>query len=142
METFNRIYIASAGSMKNTVKELQREVEKMGYAIIYDWTEHPVQKPYEEHTEEAAMAAEKMAYAVIECDILIVLWAEGGVGFHIETGGGLIASIIQSQIPNQKKKHIFVLGDGKGSSVFYFHKSVKRLGGIPELLEELKNIKR
>lgn len=126
--------------MKIAVKELQRKVEKIGYTIIYDWTENPAQKPYEEHIEEAAMAAEKMTQAVIDCDILIVLWAEGGVGFHIETGGGLIASIISSQIPNQKKKHIFVVGDGKGSSVFYFHKLVKRLASIPELLEELKNI--
>lgn len=141
METPNTIYIASAGSMKTIVKELQKEVEKMGYIINYDWTENPVQKPYSEHTEEAAIAAEKMAHSVIECDILIVLWTEGGVGFHIETGGGLIASIILSQSTNQKKKHIFVVGDEKGSSIFYFHRLVKRLGGIPELLEELRNIK-
>lgn len=122
-------------------KDLQGEVEKMGFTIIYDWTKNPVQKPYEEHIEEVAMSAEKMVNAIVECDILIVLWSEGGVGFHIETGVGLATSIILSQISRQKKKHIFVVGDEKGSSVFYFHKSVKRLGSIPELLEELKDLK-
>ena len=108
--------------------------------MIYDWTEHPVAKPFEEHIEEATAAADAMAHAVMECDILIVLYAEGGVGFHIETGGALVSSIILSFITGQKKKHIYIVGEGNDKSVFYFHKSIKRLSNVDMLKQELSKV--
>jgi hypothetical protein len=138
----NRVYIASkVGPMEQEVRELKEKLVKLGFQIIYDWTELPVMKPFEEHIEEATLAAENMARAVMECDILVVLFAKGGIGFHIETGGALVASIIQSFIGGeQKKKKIYIVGDGNDKSIFYFHKSVRRLPDTGALLEELTKL--
>lgn len=136
----NRVYIASkVGPMEEEVKELKITLEYMGFQIVYDWTRMPVAKPFEDHLEESTQAAEAMAKAVMECDILIVLFAQAGIGFHIETGGALVASIIQSFIGGkQKQKKIYVVGEGNDRSIFYFHKSVQRIPDVSTLLEELK----
>lgn len=135
----NRVYIASkVGPMETSVKELRTALENLGYVINYDWTENPISKPFQDNIDQATKAAEAMATAVMECDILIVLYAEGGIGFHIETGGALVSSIILSSITGQKKKRIFVVGPGNDRSVFYFHKSVERVPDIATLIEELK----
>ncbi len=133
-----RIYIASkVGPMEEEVKRLKNTLESRDYNILYDWTENPVSKPFQDHPEQSARAAHDMAQAVMNCDILIVLFAEGGIGFHIETGGALVSSIILSMITGQSKKEIYVVGNGNDRSVFYFHDSVKRLDTVEELLEEL-----
>ncbi len=137
----NRVYIASkVGPMESSVRELKLKLEQMGFVVIYDWTEHPIEKPFEQHIQEATVAANEMAKAVMKCDILIVLYAEGGIGFHIETGGALVSSIILSFITGQKKKHIYIVGEGNDRSVFYFHESVRRVPDTESLLEELKSI--
>ncbi len=138
----NRVYIASkVGPMESSVKDLRDELERRGYEIVYDWTTLPILKPFEEHIDQATEAAEAMARAVMECDILIVLFADAGIGFHIETGGALVASIIQTFIGGeQKQKRIYVVGEGSGRSVFYFHKSVQRLPDVIALLEELPQV--
>ena len=137
----NRVYIASKlGPMEEQVRTLRDELTRRGYVIIYDWTEHPVQKPFAEHVEEAHAAAEAMAEAVRCCDILIVLCAPNGLGMHIETGGALVTSIILSFITKQEQKQIYVIGDGNERSVFYFHRSVTRLPSEAALLELLPDI--
>lgn len=134
----NRVYIATkVNRMEGAVASLRRELEARGYEIIYDWTEYPIERPFREHLEQAHEAAEKMALAVMRCDILVVLYAEGGLGFHIETGGALVTSIILSYITGQKPKRIYVVGDGNERSVFYFHNSVTRLPDVERLLAEL-----
>ena len=133
-----RIYIASkVGPMEQEVKELKNTLEERGYSFLYDWTEKPISKPFQDHAEQSAQAAHEMAQAVMNCDILVVLFAEGGIGFHIETGGALVSSIILSMITGQPKKQIYVVGTGNDRSVFYFHPSVQRLDTVEELLTKL-----
>lgn len=135
----NRVYIASKiGPMNKKVQALRKILEQHGYVINYDWTEKVVPKPFEEHLSEATDAAEAMAKAVMQCDILIVLCAPGGVGYHIETGGALVASIILSFITGQKKKQLYVVGEGNDKSVFYFHQSVIRVHTVLSLLPYLR----
>ncbi len=114
--------------MDDEVRKLKVILEDTGlFEINYDWTANPVRKPFEENIDQASRAAEAMAKAVMECDILIVLSAEGGIGYHIETGGALVTGIILSFITGQKKKEIYVVGEGNDRSVFYFHRSVRRV---------------
>lgn len=140
--TAKSVYIASkAGEMEDIVSGLKTSLEEMGYEINYDWTQYPVLKPYEKNIDQANQAADNMAHAVMRCDILIVLTTtEGGVGYHIEMGGALVTSIILSFITGQKQKDIYIVGGGNKRSVFYFHKSVKRVPDIPTLLKMLDKI--
>jgi hypothetical protein len=134
----NRVYIASKlGPMEEKVRDLRLQLEELGYEVIYDWTEHPVPKPFEEHVEEATEAADNMVRAVMQCDVLIVLCADRGLGMHIETGGALVASLALPFITGQSGKRIYIVGDGNNRSVFYFHNMVVRLPDISALLAEL-----
>jgi hypothetical protein len=135
----NRFYIATKiGKMEPQVEALKLRLEALGYEMIYDWTKHPVAKPYRDNQADADRAADNMARAVMECDILIVLWSEGGVGFHMETGGGLVAGIVLGFITGQRRKRIFVVGtEGHERSVFYWHHSVTRVADADELLQSL-----
>lgn len=136
--TNNRVYIASKlGTMEPVVTALKSSLEEQGYVINYDWTEHPVAKPFAEHARHAHEAAENMARAVMECDVLVVLCAPNGVGYHIETGGALVTGIILQFIQGQGAKRIYVVGEGNDRSVFYYHASVTRLPDIESLLREL-----
>lgn len=134
-----RIYIASKlGEMEEKVRKLKVELESCGHEIIYDWMEYPVAKPFAENISQATVAADNMAKAVMRCDVLVVLTTPaGGVGYHIETGGALVASIVLSYITGQRQKEIYVVGEGNDRSVFYFHDSVVRLSDVSALLETL-----
>jgi hypothetical protein len=135
-EPKNLVYIASKlGPMEHEVRALKKILEYRGYTIGYDWTEHPVAKPFADHPKEAHAAASAMAEAVRRCDILIVLCAPNGLGMHIETGGALVSSIILSYITNQVHKQIYIVGEDNDRSVFYFHESVTRVPNIQVLLE-------
>ncbi|MBU2068288.1 MAG: hypothetical protein ABIJ60_00925 [Patescibacteria group bacterium] len=134
-----KFYIASkVNQAEPAVNELKREIENLGHEIIYDWTENIIPKPFKENIEAVSKAAEDMANAVMNCDALIVLCAKDGLGMHIETGGALVASIILSFIKNRPEKNIYVVGKNNDRSVFYFHKSVKRVSDIPTLITILK----
>ncbi len=120
--------------MEAVVRDLFHILTILGYVVAYDWTENPVPKPFEKHANLAAEAAERMARAVMECDILIVLCSPNGVGYHIETGGALVAGIILAFIGAGPRKRIYVVGEGNDRSVFYFHQSVTRVPDIPTFL--------
>lgn len=124
----NRVYIASKMDlMEPQVRALGAQFKERGYIVPYDWTEHPVIKPFSKHRKAANFAAEKMARAVMECDIMVVLCAEHGLGYHIETGGALVTSVVLNFVTGQKRKRIFVVGPGNHRSIFYFHETVIRL---------------
>ena len=127
--------------MEHEVRKLKLLLEARGYVVPYDWTEFEVLKPFEENLEAADRAAEAMAKAVMNCDILIVVCAPDGVGYHIETGGALVTSIILDFILGRPHKQIYVVGPENDRSVFYFHSSVKRMSTPQEVLEDLPNLK-
>jgi hypothetical protein len=133
-----KVYIASKlNSMEETVQRLKAELELRGYEIPYDWTLHPISKPYSSHANEAHTAADNMIRAIMSCDILVVLCAPNGLGLHIETGGALVAGGIQAYISERQQKRIYVVGEHNDRSVFYFHTSVTRIPDIPALLTVL-----
>lgn len=130
----NRVYVAGkVGRGEGVVKILVARLERLGYSITYDWTLDPVRKPFEGNPDAVA-AAERMARGIMEADIVIVLCQkEGGVGYHIETGGALVASLVLSFVQGERRRRIYLVGEGNDRSVFYFHPAVTRIASIEEL---------
>ncbi len=137
----NRVYVAGkVGKGEEAVKSLIGHLEALGYTVTYDWTLYPIQKPFEGN-HDAALAAERMARGVMEADIVIVLCQkEGGVGYHIETGGALIASLVISYIQGERRRRIYLVGEGNDRSVFYFHPAVTRVGSIEDIIALGRNL--
>lgn len=115
------------------VVDIRDTLTARGFTCIYDWTQVTVPKPYKDHPDAAARAAEDMARAVHQCDNLIVITHARGKGLHIETGGALVASIILHYIHGRQAKRLFVVGDDCDGSQFYFHPHVTRCPTIADL---------
>ncbi len=129
-----RIYVAGKTGKEGAVKNLIARLSELGYIVTYDWTLYAIQKPFKDNPE-AALAAERMARGVMEADIVIVLCQkEGGVGYHIETGGALIASLVMSFMQGEQNRRIYLVGDGNERSIFYFHPLVIRVNSVEDLL--------
>ncbi|MEK6830094.1 MAG: hypothetical protein AABY15_08320 [Nanoarchaeota archaeon] len=47
------VYVASRFNKRLKVKEIFSRLEKLGYSISYDWTNHKSIKPYTENPELA-----------------------------------------------------------------------------------------
>jgi hypothetical protein len=142
MQSLKRVYIASkVGTMEGPVRELKQTLESLGFSITYDWTAHPIRKPFEECVREAAAAAEAMRDAVFKADIVIVLLADNGLGLHIETGIAIASAVMMAGATKGKQQNrIYVVGEDNNRSIFYFLDSVTRLPNVPSLIEELRII--
>jgi hypothetical protein len=132
----NKVYVAGkVGNSEEAVKRVIKQFETLGYQITYDWTLHMIQKPFEGNPA-AVEAAERMARGVMEADTVVVLCqSEGGVGYHIETGGALIASLVLGFIQGERRRRILAVGEGNHRSVFYYHPAVTRVDTVISLFE-------
>jgi ATP/ADP translocase len=139
----NRVYIAAKmGKMEHIVSKLRGALEEKGYVILYDWTEHPVEMPFDDHLDEAHEASEKMAQAVRQCDVFIVFDDPAGKGLHVEAGGALFASIVLSFLMGQQRKNIFAINQtGKFSSIFYYNHRVSRVSTADAVLKALPSMR-
>jgi len=127
-------YVASRFAAKERVKEIYSELEKMGYSIPGNWTNHQPIKPYEKYPELSE------EYAVTDLDFarnsdLFILISEGaGTGMHTELGAAM------DHFLEFKKPIIYVIGEHLDSSMFFFHPAIKRKQTIEQVIEELKLI--
>lgn len=138
MQKKPRFYIGSKlGTMEAAVRSLASELVARGYENACDWTAMNVARPYDAHPDEADVASERMFRAVLEADIVIILCAPDGLGYHIETGVALGAGAMAHVIGTEHCKHIFVVGEGNERSMFYYHRSVTRVPDTEALLEQL-----
>jgi hypothetical protein len=131
-----RVYIVSKVSvMEAQVRSLKKKLERLGFSVNYDWTESPALKPYGAHPKESCRGAIRMSKAAFECDILIVLWSEGGVGFHIETGIALGVAMASAYVTGRSAKRIYVVGEGiANKSIFYHHPHIRLFNTEDEVL--------
>lgn len=133
------VYIATkAAAMERQAGALMSRLERLGYKVTYDWTNKPCLKPYGSNAKESRRAAKRMANAAMRCDIMVVLWAEHGLGYHIETGIAIGAAIARAAVTGRKEKRIYVVGMGsEDRSVFYHHPFVTCFPDEESLLETL-----
>jgi hypothetical protein len=130
-----KFYIAAYSGSKREIKELMSRIEKMGHEITVDWTDLlGIPKPERNRNEDAVRdVAGRDINGVLAADVF-VLFAEPdeGRGRYVELGAA-IASNMQNGKPS-----VYVVGEETSQSLFYYHKSVKRLKSIEDVFEQAK----
>jgi len=127
------VYIAARFGLKDEVKNMQKQLHELGYETIADWTDHQLIKPYEKNVGLSKEYAIEDIDAAKDCDIFILMSDDSGTGMYVELGAA-IASHTEKGTPK-----IYVVGENKSRSMFYFHPSVNRIDTFDEVLEDVKD---
>ncbi len=122
-------YVAGSLDKGSKIKETISLLEQKGHSISFDWTVHPVLKPYHEHLDETPLFAQKALNGAHECDIFLLFPDEmGGVGQFVELGAAIFSKRVRS---------IFIIGSHNRRSLMFFHPRVQRVNSLEEALQSI-----
>jgi hypothetical protein len=125
-------YVASRFASREEVRKIYSRLEKLGYTISYDWTNHKSIKPYENNPELAGEYSAEDMEGARKSDLFILITDEAGTGIHSELGGAI------DHYLEFKKPIIYVVGEHLNSSMFFFHPCIKRRATIDDVIKEVK----
>lgn len=126
-----KFYIAARLRQKERVKLLIDQLGKLGHKSITPWLNDKNIKPYEKHASLAKKYALKCIMAIRKCDIFILLSDRSGTGMYTEFGIAILLNILF------KRPQIYIIGKYFSGTIFFFHPSIKRLGGVNKLIQKL-----
>lgn len=129
-----KVYIAGKFEEKAKVKELYARIKELGHKVAYDWTDHKPIKPYSQNQEVAKEYSDNELVGIIDTDIFIFLTHELGTTLFMEFGAALIL--------NKKtgKPLIYVVGEFKDKSMWFFNAGVQRRTSIEEVMVEISKL--
>lgn len=122
---------------EGAVREVMAELMRRGYSFPYDWTAHPVSKPFADHLEEANAAAEAMLDAVVKSHVVIVLMSARLWGGLIECGAVMLASVLAQHLGYRKRIYLVGRRSIVERSIFAFHRSITRCRTLAEVWQDL-----
>jgi hypothetical protein len=127
-------YVASRTSKREEVKRIYSKLEKIGYSIPNDWTNHKDIKPYSENPKLAEAYSIEDIEGSRKSDLFIIIEDDAGTGIHSELGAAI------SNFIDFGKPLIYAIGKSFNGSIFYFHPSVKRRRTEDDVIKELKDL--
>ncbi len=125
------VYVASRFVLKDEVRKIYSQLEKLGYSVSHDWTQTKAIKPYLENQEFAEEYALKDIEGVRKSNLFIIITDEAGTGMHSELGCAI------DHYLEFKKPIIYVIGKHLNTNHFFFHPAVKRRATIEEVIKDL-----
>ena len=128
-------YIASRFALKNKVRKIYSELEKIGYSVYGDWTQHKPVKPYEKHPRLSRDYSVQDIDRARKSDLFILISDRAGTGMHTELGASI------DHYLEFRKPLIYVIGKYLNASMFFFHPAVRRRKTIEEVIKELRELK-
>jgi len=130
-----KFYIAARFALKDLVREIYRKIQERGHEVIGDWTVHKETKPYDQNLELAREYAIEDIDSARNCDCLVLVSDSAGTGMYAELGVAI------SSYLERGKPMIYVIGDNRARSMFFFHPSVNRkFSIIEEILDDVDRI--
>lgn len=133
-ETKPTAYVASRYQLKETVREIYKELEGIGFEIPRDWTQHLPIKPYEQHSELARDYSIVDLDAAANCSVFIIITDEAGTGMYVELGAAVLSNLLRG------KPRIYAVGDHTSRVMFYYHPVVNRRNKMEEVYTELREL--
>jgi hypothetical protein len=131
MSVASRVYLAGKIDMGEiSIGDFAGELEERGHTVLEKWWEQGrLPKPYMDHPETSAPAAEAMIEAAFESDIMILFPEDNILGAAVEYGAA-----IASSFEERPRKEIIVVNPYEvRQSVFYAHPSVVAVRGLAEV---------
>src|SRR5262245_42814620 len=105
-----KIFVSGKLGQETSIRELMGTLLGLGHEVTFDWTALGHLKPYEDHADEAARAAELEIEGVKSADALIVVSHEEGVGLFVEVGAAIGLG-----------KPVFAVVPDVSRTMFFFH---------------------
>lgn len=128
-----KIYVAARFTEKDMVRDLYKQLEKMGHTITADWTQHVNVKPYDQHQLEAGSYSEEDLRGTITCDAFLYITSpEVGAGLSAELGAALAAH----ELTGTPAK-ILVIGEYAATNAFHYHPAITRAPSVDVALAAL-----
>ena len=129
------VYVASRFALKNEVKKIYSELEKIGYSVYGNWTQHKPVKPYKKHPKLSRDYSVQDIDRARKSDLLVLISDRAGTGMHTELGSAI------DHYLEFKKPMIYVIGKHLSASMFFFHPSIRKRATIEEVIKELRELK-
>lgn len=131
-----KIYIAAKLDRKKEVKAIIKKFEKSGHKIVVDWTEDAkLKKPYEDKKDIIRKRIERDVIGIKESDLFILLASAGkNRGMYVELGVALGLNMVKN------KPKIYVVGNYKLYSSFFYHGKINRRENIEQVIKEPKTL--
>jgi hypothetical protein len=117
------------------VKALQSWFQRHGYQCAYDWTAHPVERPFTGQ-DKTVTAAEAMITAASSSDLFVLILTDDLVEAPVE----LCAALATASITNGDLPGIYIVGtpEQREGSIFYHHPAVNWCNNLGELLATIE----
>ncbi len=125
-----KLFVAGKVGKEQETRKAMQIIRDSGNELTFDWTSIPHLSPYEDNEDMSRNAAILEARGVLECDALILLADEQGVGMYVELGMAIASG-----------KPVFVIGGESAPTMFLYHPLVQRVKTVPEALSLLRTQK-
>lgn len=131
------VYVAGKVAENNTsIQEVIGRFQKAGFTISHDWTRAKgIQKPYLDHTERNAAAAEDMRNGVKLCEVFVLLCGGDIYGAMAEFGMALAAVI--PEVFGQRRIYVVGLPEQMRQSILFTLPDVMVCETVDEVLTDL-----
>lgn len=130
-----KFYIAAFIGEKQRVQDIYARLRELRHSIAVDWTDELgiSGSDRDKFSEKVCEVAERDMNGVKDCDVFILLSdPANGRAKYAELGGAIMSNILRG------KPHIYVLGEEKHHSVFFYHSAVKRVRFLEEVLSDIQ----
>lgn len=128
-----KFYVTGRSNNYEKVKEVFKKLKENGHEIVFEWTELPIVKPYNEHADEAASFAKQSVDGMVEADVYIIFAHEDGNGVYTELGSALASNVIKG------KPRVLAIGlEVQWSAMFNYHPSIEWFETIEDVYKELE----
>jgi hypothetical protein len=128
-----KFYIAARYNRREEVRLIYAILQERGHQVAFDWTVHKPIQPFDKNQELARQYSIEDIEGIRQSDVFGLLAdEEGGFGSHSELGAAIIRYV------EFGKPLVYILGNSKSLSNFYYHPCVRHKNDIFELLDEVK----
>lgn len=127
-----KFYIAGRVKKKKEVEKIHKLLSSKGHEFTSDWIEEGNILPYSENIEKSSSLVERCMKNINKSDVFVLLSDETGTGMYTELG-------IALQLATEKNKpKIYIIGEYRERSAFFFHPLVKRVKEIEQVFSDLE----
>lgn len=112
------VYIsARAKTQLNNVKQIEKELTRLGYKIFSDWTSANVKRPYRDpsNREHNVELQSKMLEKAAKAEVFILLDEPGLRGAYVELG-----AFLADCLENQSNRKAYIVGANSHEREFIF----------------------
>ena len=135
-----QVFVSGQINDLSYVRAVQAQFVASGHVITHDWTRIETgnkmltgRQAKFDNPDEASKRANADMTGVVDCDVYVICTnnEDMGKGMYVELGGALALNVATG-VPK-----VYLLGDRKHATIFYFHPSILLRETVDEIIKEI-----